>query len=374
MQCQIDAIEKLRTVKAVRAALQQLPKGLDETYANILSRITESDVEIARKALLWVTFAVFPVTLDEVYEAIAIESGVGIDEESRLRYPEDIFDLCGSLVSTAEDDHVRLAHLSVKEYLTGTTLQSQGPLSTFSMDSNLANLELAVNCITYLSFPQFASGPCTTAEEFAGRKSQYPLLTYAALSWTYFIRSTKMTPELHRLVVNFFSPPNRSTFLSWVQVLNAINGSWDSYPKHATPLYYAASFGLTELVGDLIQKTTTIDLDAPGSRFGGTALHAAVIRNHLGVMRLLLEAGADPSKGDFHAITPLHHAASYGSVDVVKMLLAYGASTTSRTKGRHLTPLGRAVLYGNEAVAALLLGPVTFPLRMNAKVPPNALT
>lgn len=373
MQCQIDAIEKLRTVKSVRAALQQLPKGLDETYANILFRVTESDIEMVRRILLWVTFAVFPVNSYEVYEAIAIESGVGIDDESRLRYPEDIFDMCGSLLSTTEEGHVRLAHLSVKEYLTGTTLQSNGLLSTFALDSNLANHELAVNCITYLSFPQFASGPCTTEEDFMKRKSQYPLLEYAALSWTYFIRNTKMTSELHRLMADFFSPANRSTFLSWVQVLNAINGSWDSYPKHATPLYYAASFGLTKLVEDMIQKATSIDLDAPGSRFGGTALHAAVIREHLGVMRLLLEAGADPNKADFNAITPLHHAASYAPVDVAKMLLAYGASTTSRTKARGQTPLGRALMAGNEAVAALLLGPMTFQLNMNSNEYPRPL-
>jgi ankyrin repeat protein len=51
-----------------------------------------------------------------------------------------------------------------------------------------------------------------------------------------------------------------------------------------------------------------VNLNAAGSRFGGSALDAAIIRHHMGVVKLLLDAGADPSQADFNRATPLHTA------------------------------------------------------------------
>lgn len=73
---------------------------------------------------------------------------------------------------------------------------------------------------------------------------------------------------------------------------------------------------------------TEIDINAPGSRFGGTALHGATLREHTGIMKELLEAGANPSQADFNLITPLHTASRIGNGQVVKLLLDYGASKT----------------------------------------------
>jgi ankyrin repeat protein len=144
------------------------------------------------------------------------------------------------------------------------------------------------------------------------------------------------------------------TFMSWVQILNAeYSSDWNFYPQHATPLYYAASFGLTEMVKRLIE--TRINLNAPGSRFGGTALHAAVIRNHIDVMKLLLGADAKPSQADFHLITPLHTAAAHGNVDAAAMLLEFGASKDAVDETEE-TPYDWAVEAGQVDCQHLLLG------------------
>ncbi len=68
--------------------------------------------------------------------------------------------------------------------------------------------------------------------------------------------------------------------MSWVQDLNAdYSFKYNLYPQHATSLYYAASFCLDHIVNALIENGAV--LDAPGSRFGGTALHGAVLRCHV---------------------------------------------------------------------------------------------
>lgn len=364
VQCQIDAIGSLRTVKAIRLALRELPKGLDETYDKILAKVVSSDVEIVRRILVWVSFTMLPLTLREIHEAIAIEVGLDeLDEDSRLRSPQDILDLCGSLISLSESGHVRLAHLSVREYLLSSSVAKHRTLSIFALNDSKANYELAINCLTYLSFRDLRSGPCTTAQAYTERTITFPLVGYAALCWAYFVRRTSIDAQLRRLISEFFSPRSRSIFMSWVQILNASNeAQWDFYPHHATPLYYAASFGLIDTVKDILQDPE-VDLDAPGSRFGGTALHAAVLREHIEVMGLLLAAGANPNQADWNKVTPLHSAALYGSEQVIRVLLDHGASVEAMdTEGR--TPRDWAIDGGKLEAQRLVLRTAEAKLRV----------
>lgn len=90
-QCQLDSIARARTIREVRRALASLPQGLDETYNRILLQIPETDEDLFRKLLVWLAFSFLPLTLEELWEAIAIEPGSSsIDDESRLRSPHDL--------------------------------------------------------------------------------------------------------------------------------------------------------------------------------------------------------------------------------------------------------------------------------------------
>jgi len=142
--------------------------------------------------------------------------------------------------------------------------------------------------------------------------------------------------------------------MSWIQVLNS---SWifkaNKYPRHATTLCYASSFGLDCVVEDLLRKGA--DVDSPGSRFGGTALHGATLREHTTIMKLLLEAGADPSEADFNQVAPLHTAARIGNAEVISLLLEYGAAKDAPDTLSQ-TPCDWALQSVKEASRLLLLG------------------
>lgn len=119
--------------------------------------------------------------------------------------------------------------------------------------------------------------------------------------------------------------------MSWVQVLNAdYPFKWNVYPAHATPLYYAASFGLTNIVLHLLDYGA--ELDIAGSRFGGTALHAAAWRGYVDTASVLLERSADPNQADWDGVTPLHSAASCGNLEMISLLLENGASRELRDR------------------------------------------
>ncbi|OTB04523.1 hypothetical protein M426DRAFT_11417 [Hypoxylon sp. CI-4A] len=339
VQCQLETFSKLRTVKAIRQSLSQPPKDLHETYNRILGRIPKADQESARRVLLWVSFSITPLTLEEIHTAIAIDSGMDhLDEESLLRSPHDILDLVGGLINVTGEGHVTLAHMSVKDYLLSSNIRSNPATSDFALSIDGAHATLFECCMAYISFSDFRKGPSTTSEDYLRRLNKFPLLRHAAISWPYYYRLSKPSEDL----------------TATVQAINADDPmSWDFYPRHATSLYYAATFGLTEVVNEFIKRGA--ELDRPGSRYGGTALHGAVYRVHMPAVKLLLEAGADVNKADFLNVSPLHTAATLDDIELVELLLEFSANTKALDDAGE-TPLDWALKSGQIRTHSVLQG------------------
>jgi E3 ubiquitin-protein ligase mind-bomb len=93
-----------------------------------------------------------------------------------------------------------------------------------------------------------------------------------------------------------------------------------------------------------------------GDRIGSTALHCAVIAWRDQAVRLLLEAGADPSIPNYTASTPLHDAASTGNLASVERMVMYFPEHINLQKcdDGH-TPLHSAVMANKLDVAHFLL-------------------
>ena len=66
---------------------------------------------------------------------------------------------------------------------------------------------------------------------------------------------------------------------------------------------------------------------------GWTPLHEVAQRNHVGLLRLLLDAGANPNvPGGDDNYTPLHDAADAGHVEIIKLLIERGADKGVRDR------------------------------------------
>jgi hypothetical protein len=327
-------------MKDIRHALNNLPEGLQETYENILEKVTPGCIDIVRQTLQWLVCDVTNLTLAELHECLAIEQDIDhIDEEAQLSSPMDIYDLCGSLITVTADGGVILAHLSVKDYLLSDAIK-HGKASAFALSLPEVNAENAFKCLTYLSFAEFRTGPSRTQDEFGDRLLAHPFLCHASKWWaTYARNADSSSEELKNRVLEFFMPSCRPQFMSWLQVncsevvlkrqdlkrtgIEKRKRGFSYYPRRATSLYYAASSGIEHVVRALLEQGA--EVDAPGGRLEATAFHAAASRGHIEIMDILYQKSADPNKVDRIKRTALQSAALVDNVEVIKDLLEHGA-------------------------------------------------
>ena len=131
-------------------------------------------------------------------------------------------------------------------------------------------------------------------------------------------------------------------------------GPWE---RERTPLHYSAANGYVEATTALLNAGADPD---KGDRRGYTPLQLAMTDIDSGVARTLLDAGADPNKGIGYL--PLHIAVEMKSVELVQRLLDADADPNivrpdrlGYSMDKRANPLFLAVLNGsNEILNALL--------------------
>jgi ankyrin repeat protein len=116
-----------------------------------------------------------------------------------------------------------------------------------------------------------------------------------------------------------------------------------------TALHFAAFFGRYEAAALLVDRGAEVDAFGRGW-MTGTPMHSAVSRKHADVVRILLDAGANPNVRQSAGWTPLHAAAMNGDLTSVELLLAAGADpTATNEEGRSVTDLANES--GDDATA-----------------------
>lgn len=119
-----------------------------------------------------------------------------------------------------------------------------------------------------------------------------------------------------------------------------------------TPLGLAAFNGDIIKINELLGKGADINRQ---DRAGRTALHLAALHERVGVVRMLLDAGAEVDVTDLRfGYRPLHFSARKGNVGVSELLVRHGADLDAQTL-RGKTALHLAVINGHPAVVTILL-------------------
>jgi ankyrin repeat protein len=113
-----------------------------------------------------------------------------------------------------------------------------------------------------------------------------------------------------------------------------------------TALIWAVRSGSIDAVNVLLDSGA--DVNRPGSsgdNWDATPLQHAILQRQPGIVRVLLERGADLNRGAGGSLAPLHLAAGDTDPAILKLLLARGADPTVEDEHGG-TPLTRAVSAG----------------------------
>jgi ankyrin repeat protein len=342
----MDSVAKKNNRRDVHRSLASFPQKLNDTYDEVMRRISsqsQEDIDLAERLLEWVVCAKRPLKLIEVQHALAVEEGdVDLDEDGIPDEDLMVF-ACAGLVTVDLDSTVRLVHRTAQEYFE-QILAARFPR---------AQINITSTCLTYLSFDAMYAENCP-GNELKDQLERYPLTAYAVQWWGEHARGEPEVP-LKESIISFLK--NDSKVVVWYRISNYLRRAYDSpLPSlsQVVGLHIAARFGLSRVVGSLISAS---DVNARDSS-GETPLHWAARYGQETVVKELLNQPSCIADAISHrGRTPLSFAAANGHAGVVSLLLQrQDVDADAKDPFFGESPLWKAVDQGHEAVVRLLLG------------------
>ena len=395
--------------KGLRNIVSEMPAKLNEVYERDLEkvqRLKPAQKTRAIAVLRWILFALRPLTVRELAEALAAT----IDDSAET-YPHDdlpdpwdsgyvdeqyvnsyIRRSCGSLVELRGHVEkkplalhtVHFTHFSVQEYLLNSDVFNNGQTRLGRIcfpDGGKEHDTLARLCLQYLCYDVFGE----KSDFRDGRNIQvYPFLAYAAKYWyMHALRDQRMSEDIVPWVQKLFIP-STSNWILWSSVFEgdlqlndepsyARSLGRNYFPMTSTDeaeelgdvdnrpglIYYAALFGLTDIVKAL--QSQGLDCSARGGMYG-FPLQAAIHNSHQETVEYLVQQGIDLNqRGGFYNLA-ICAAAAKGLDRISDILIKAGADVTSED------PIGRNCLHfacmrGARATVKTLLEAGADPLK-----------
>ena len=280
--------------------LEELPKSLDETYQRILKEINNANHKQAHQLLQCLAVAQRPLRVDELAEVLALDVDTGgiptFNANWRWQDHEAaVLSACSSLVSVITDDGsrvVQFSHFSVKEFLTSDRLASMEDVSQFHIADEPSHLILAQACLGVL-----LSVDDGTSE---GSVEGTALLPYAVQYSLGHIQVGKVELRIKDALDCLFDvdKPHFETLLlrqGSDDELRPFRVPSGADPKGvltpAAPFFLAGAAGLSGLAERLLLSNQP---QVMGFRLKGwPLLHFMVHEEQIEVVRLLLAYGAD---------------------------------------------------------------------------------
>ncbi|KAF4958405.1 hypothetical protein FSARC_11022, partial [Fusarium sarcochroum] len=403
LKMQEESLRKGMNKKRLQEVVENTPSGLDRLYDHNWARITdmaEWERDRVFALLRWAAFAIRPLTIHEITEAVLITQFEELDPEELPDTVDDdyvrteVIGLCGPLLevkqppdtSSAGYRTVHIPHFSVRQYLlhklpTPTWLHQNGQLQ--ASYEQLQHTILSRACLQYISLPQVWGG------EMKQRDSDSTFCRYAAGCWFSHVESSFQDPTIFELAAALFrdenpvyndlarylkakphaidpdpqrllTPLEYILHLEWADMANLLvtksnvnKIGWGGM----SPIFFACYAGTAKVVSKFLQVEADLTIT---DRYGSTPLHEAACSGSEDVIRILVDHGADISAQDGDGWTPLHIASQYDHVKACEYLIQGGSSLTiSNDEGK--TPLQIASNFGQSAVVELILrnGPKT---------------
>jgi len=358
--CQLEVLRHCLP-STVHRTLNELPESLDDTYERVLKEIKKPNRDNAHRLLQCLVVAIRPLRVDELAEVLAIDfddpEGIAkLNPSWRWEDEEQaLLSSCSSLITIVESRHsrdVQFSHASVKEFLTSPRFTaSGGDLSRYRIALEPAHTILAQACLSVLLRSNDTIKKDVQRRNKKGAQTISPLTRYAAQYWVSHAQFENVSSRLQNPMEALFDQ-DKPYFAAWTELhdidtdpelgspfylfyriprTSRLFTSTRATPfYYGAPLYYAALCGFYDLAEHLINKYPQ-QVNARGGLYE-VPLVAALAGEHFRIAELLIrnDAGARVNVRGRCKRTPLHSAAFYGYVEVVRFLLERNASVNSR--------------------------------------------
>ena len=313
---QVKYLCGLPSSQDVRDGLNSLTPEIDDFYRISFERIEKSHKtrDLIKRAISFIHEAKRPLNENELSDALSIRDGDADVNRKRIPQRDILRRESIGLIDFGENGNVKLAHLTVDEFLV------RYPEKLISQPK----LDFAKTCLTYLNLDGFAGGPCNDNETLEKRLIVYPFYQYAARHLGHHLQEIENYAERLPLVYELLADRNKISSLAQVIYLPSIRTSqwYKKFPDDTTSQHIAAYYGLHELLNSLSRNNS---VKCPKDSNDEIPLHVAVQHGHSEFARTLLESVYKDKSEPYHRVDKgiiLCKAASKGHLPTLEVLLA----------------------------------------------------
>jgi hypothetical protein len=174
-------------------ALDELPKGIDETYDEIMHRIKNQpakEAELAKRILGWITYAKEPLTTKQLQQALSITLDSTHPDEDAETHEQILISACLGIVTVdSKSNLIRLVHYTTQEYIERIR-ETQFPE---------AQAIIAKTCLTCLGFDMFTESD----DNLYKRSDNYIFYHYTFGFWAEHVNDMGKQPDVQELALRF---------------------------------------------------------------------------------------------------------------------------------------------------------------------------
>ncbi|KAK0119378.1 hypothetical protein ONS95_010829 [Cadophora gregata] len=300
---------------------------------------------LLRRMLIWIHFARRELCAREMQHAVILSfSGYPHQEYPQLTFQELNW-IGGGFIHFSDDRCKILIPENLRVSLRDYFRQYGEAFDTYR--------DMGMACLTYINRTLAMSDLCPDNESLDNRVRNFPLLPYAVENWHYNVPSAYMENAADYLytdrIIACMMQIESKIRLQHLPDQNINQDLSQHFHWNTTRLSYAASIGNCALAAVFLYRNCppndNMSLQPP--------LVAAAMRGNLDVVQVLLTWGADVHFADFAGRTALHAAVFNGHIRIVDYLLSVRADVNCHTKDG-MTPLMAAVCNGNIPLARTL--------------------
>lgn len=211
----LEEIQSAFSEAGIWRVLDDVPQGMNALYSRSLKLLSEVNREkhIIKAILIWVVYAVRPLSIGELQHALKLDIG-----ENILSLREALLTRCGNLVQVDKHSRVSVVHETARAFL----LQGE---SEFAVAKAAGHNRIADVCLAYLNSEEFRPPRSQKLMHLYRAKAakRSPFAGYACLYFSHHLRRSQSDNVQRFSTLSTFFGGNVSCWIEFIAQASAIS-------------------------------------------------------------------------------------------------------------------------------------------------------